>query len=162
MRDELTLLTDLERLKHEMEEVMPFKVSQEMVRESQRNIDNQAYLNDNVREEWPLRKYDQKPAPSGSTLGYPMLKRSGALYNSIRGITERRPRSLRVGVGSNLPYAKKQNEGVGYRRMRYKDKAYGINEIIYSIPARQFMGIGNETIRFVVDTYHECFEEVWQ
>lgn len=149
MRTINDLISQVKGLGYELRFNMPIRIAENMVKETQRNFRAQGYTNDGKFERWPERRYDILKTPSGRKLGYKKLLRTRRLYNSYKTYVKRLGGfNIKVGVQSNVPYAKVQNEG-GQTKGRWIQERYGINRPAPRIPARKHAGIGTKTMRDV-------------
>lgn len=134
------MVQKLQQLKKCIRDEMPKAISEVMLKETRENFQKEAYLNDGTTEKWKERLYDLHNTPAGMKLQYPKLRRTGRLYNSIRKKAE----PYKAIVKTYTPYAKLQNEG-GKSPKRWVQPQYKINRKPPNIPARRFMGVGQET-----------------
>lgn len=149
MRTINDLISQVKGLGHELRFNMPRRIAENMVKETRRNFRAQGYTNDGKFERWKDRRYDVLKTPAGIKLGYKKLLRTRRLYNSYRPYIKRFGGfNIRVGVQSDVPYAKVQNEG-GQTKGRWIQEKYKIDRPAPRIPARKHAGIGTRTMRDV-------------
>lgn len=146
MRTTNDLLSQLKELGKALRFELPQRIAENMVKETQRNFRAQGYTNDGKFERWKDRRYDVLKTPAGIKLGYKKLLRTRRLYNSYRPYIKRFGGfNIRVGVQSDVPYAKVQNEG-GRTKGRWIQEKYKIDRPAPRIPARKHAGIGTKTM----------------
>lgn len=124
----------LRAIKEDHRKKIPDEIAKMMFDQTKENFYKQSYNNDNKSEKWPERIYEKK-------LTYPKLRYTSAMFRSIKPFSN----SNKAGIGSNIPYTKKQNEGA-IGNFEFIRPEYGIYIKIRKILPRKFMGIGEKTI----------------
>lgn len=138
---------DCRRLRQHLIEVLPEKLGASMLEETRTNFRNESYGNDDVRERWPERRYEDK-------LTYPKLRYTRRLFRSIQPKVHRiSSRAAVVALGSPLSYAQEHNEGwrpgmpVTGSTLRQPPSATKRVWLPRRPKQRQYMGIGRRSVR---------------